>query len=241
MARVSRAGQLRAGRAGRRAGLRATSPGSRPYEVDPFDVPDADKVGAARRLVRAAARRRRRRPRRRRSAAGAGEQVLRRHRRHDDHPAAGPAAPGARGRPRSTASRRHVRDDAHLRAAGRPRLGVPHRRRLGLGRRARPSCPSWLAEKAKAPSVEPGRYDLVIDPSNLWLTIHESIGHATELDRALGYEAAYAGTSFATFDQLGTPAVRLAGDERHRRPDRRARPGHRSATTTRASPRSSGT
>lgn len=61
-----------------------------------------------------------------------------------------------------------------------------------------------LYEKAKAPSVEAGRYDLVIDPSNLWLTIHESIGHATELDRALGYEAAYAGTSFATFDQLGT-------------------------------------
>ncbi|GDY52591.1 hypothetical protein SVIO_032140 [Streptomyces violaceusniger] len=43
----------------------------------------------------------------------------------------------------------------------------------------------------------------MVDPSNLWLTIHESIGHATELDRALGYEAAYAGTSFATFDQLG--------------------------------------
>ena len=55
--------------------------------------------------------------------------------------------------------------------------------------------PEWLAEKAKAPSVEPGRYDLVVDPTNLWLTIHESIGHATELDRALGYEAAYAGTS----------------------------------------------
>jgi TldD protein len=64
--------------------------------------------------------------------------------------------------------------------------------------------PELLAEKAKASSVEPGRYDLVIDPSNLWLTIHESIGHATELDRALGYEAAYAGTSFATLDQLGT-------------------------------------
>ncbi len=47
-------------------------------------------------------------------------------------------------------------------------------------------------------------YDLVIDPSNLWLTIHESIGHATELDRALGYEAAYAGTSFATHDKLGS-------------------------------------
>jgi TldD protein len=64
--------------------------------------------------------------------------------------------------------------------------------------------PELLREKTKAPSVEAGRYDLVIDPSNLFLTIHESIGHATELDRALGYEAAYAGTSFATVDKLGT-------------------------------------
>jgi TldD protein len=66
------------------------------------------------------------------------------------------------------------------------------------------AMPGLLAEKVGAPSVEPGLLDLVIDPTNLWLTIHESIGHATELDRALGYEAAYAGTSFATFDQLGT-------------------------------------
>ena len=77
--------------------------------------------------------------------------------------------------------------------------------------------PELLAEKLKAPSVEAGRYDLVIDPSNLWLTIHESIGHATELDRALGYEAAYAGTSFATFDKLGTlaygsPVMHVTGD-----------------------------
>ncbi len=64
--------------------------------------------------------------------------------------------------------------------------------------------PELLAEKLAAPSVEAGTYDVVIDPSNLWLTIHESIGHATELDRALGYEAAYAGTSFATPDKLGT-------------------------------------
>jgi TldD protein len=64
--------------------------------------------------------------------------------------------------------------------------------------------PELLAERRRAGSVEPGHYDLVVDPSNLWLTIHESIGHATELDRALGYEAAYAGTSFATPDQLGT-------------------------------------
>jgi TldD protein len=77
--------------------------------------------------------------------------------------------------------------------------------------------PALLAEKARARSVEPGRYDLVIDPSNLWLTIHESIGHATELDRALGYEAAYAGTSFATLDQLGSlrygsPVMQVTGD-----------------------------
>jgi TldD protein len=64
--------------------------------------------------------------------------------------------------------------------------------------------PELLEAKLTAPSVEAGRYDLVIDPSNLWLTIHESIGHATELDRALGYEAAYAGTSFATLDKLNT-------------------------------------
>jgi len=64
--------------------------------------------------------------------------------------------------------------------------------------------PELLAAKLAAPTVRPGRYDLVIDPSNLWLVIHESIGHATELDRALGYEAAYAGTSFATLDKLGS-------------------------------------
>ena len=77
--------------------------------------------------------------------------------------------------------------------------------------------PELLREKTKAPSVEAGRYDLVVDPSNLFLTIHESIGHATELDRALGYEAAYAGTSFATVDKLGTlqygsPLMNVTGD-----------------------------
>jgi TldD protein len=79
------------------------------------------------------------------------------------------------------------------------------------------SIPELLAEKVAAPSVEEGVYDLVIEPSNLWLTIHESIGHATELDRALGYEAAYAGTSFATFDKLGllrygSPLMHVTGD-----------------------------
>ena len=52
------------------------------------------------------------------------------------------------------------------------------------------------AEKLQAKSVEAGSYDLILEPTNLWLTIHESIGHATELDRAIGEEANYAGTSF---------------------------------------------
>jgi TldD protein len=56
-------------------------------------------------------------------------------------------------------------------------------------------------EKLSARSVEPGRYDLVVDPSNLFLTIHENVGHPLELDRVLGYEANYAGTSFATLDK----------------------------------------
>jgi TldD protein len=55
---------------------------------------------------------------------------------------------------------------------------------------------SNAAEKLKAKSVEVGSYDLILEPTNLWLTIHESIGHATELDRAIGEEANYAGTSF---------------------------------------------
>jgi TldD protein len=83
--------------------------------------------------------------------------------------------------------------------------------------------PELLAAKLGAPTVEPGRYDLVIDPSNLWLTIHESIGHATELDRALGYEAAYAGTSFATVDKLGT--LKYGSDIMHVTGDRTAEHG----------------
>lgn len=79
------------------------------------------------------------------------------------------------------------------------------------------ALPSLLAEKAKAPSVVAGPTDLVIDPTNLWLTIHESIGHATEYDRAIGYEAAYAGTSFATPDKLGrmrygSPVMNVTAD-----------------------------
>jgi TldD protein len=80
------------------------------------------------------------------------------------------------------------------------------------------TIPELLAERTKAPSVQAGAYDLVIDPSNLWLTIHESVGHATEYDRAIGYEAAYAGTSFATPDQLGT--LRYGSEHMHVTGDR---------------------
>jgi TldD protein len=62
------------------------------------------------------------------------------------------------------------------------------------------NAPRWAEEavrKLTAKPVEPGRYDLILEPHHLFLTIHESIAHPTELDRALGYEANYAGTSFA--------------------------------------------
>ena len=53
-----------------------------------------------------------------------------------------------------------------------------------------------VVEKLKAKPAVPGRYDIVVDPSQLFLAIHESVGHSTELDRALGWEANMAGTSF---------------------------------------------
>ena len=68
-------------------------------------------------------------------------------------------------------------------------------------------------EKLKAPSVKPGKYDLVLDPTNLFLTIHESVGHPLELDRVLGYEANYAGTSFATLDKWKSKNFRYASDK----------------------------
>ena len=97
-------------------------------------------------------------------------------------------------------------------------------------------------EKLKAPSVKPGKYDLVLDPSHLWLTIHESVGHPLELDRVLGYEANFAGTSFATLGQaqVALPLRQRPGDA-VRRPHPAAQPRRRRSTTTRASRRSAGT
>jgi TldD protein len=75
-------------------------------------------------------------------------------------------------------------------------------------------------QKHTAKSVAPGKYDLVLDPSHLGLTIHESVGHPLELDRVLGYEANYAGTSFATLDkwrsksfEYGSPIVDFFADK----------------------------
>jgi TldD protein len=90
---------------------------------------------------------------------------------------------------------------------------VEQARMLENARRVGEEC----VEHLLAPPVEPGKKDLVILPSNLCLTIHESIGHSTELDRALGYEANFAGTSFLTPEKLGkfrvgSDLVRVVGD-----------------------------
>ena len=74
-----------------------------------------------------------------------------------------------------------------------------------------------VVEKLKAKPVVPGRYDIVVDPSQLFLCIHESVGHSTELDRALGWEANMAGTSFlkptdAGKLRFGAKIVNLVGD-----------------------------
>jgi len=75
---------------------------------------------------------------------------------------------------------------------------------------------AMAAEQAKqmiaAKSVEPGKYDLVLEPSHMWLTIHESVGHPTELDRVLGYEANFAGTSFLTFDKWQSKKFKFGSD-----------------------------
>ncbi|MBD2767731.1 TldD/PmbA family protein [Hymenobacter sp. BT664] len=76
-----------------------------------------------------------------------------------------------------------------------------------------------VKEKLTAKSVTPGKYDLVLDPNHLGLTIHESVGHPLELDRVLGYEANYAGTSFATLEwkakqiPYGSKLVNIVADK----------------------------
>ncbi|HSG86682.1 MAG TPA: TldD/PmbA family protein [Candidatus Limnocylindrales bacterium] len=79
--------------------------------------------------------------------------------------------------------------------------GYEYIRGLDLAGRAEP-----LAEEAvallSAPQCPSGRFTVVLDPSQLYLQIHESCGHPSELDRVFGTEASYAGTSFLTTDKL---------------------------------------
>ncbi|HNW43134.1 MAG TPA: TldD/PmbA family protein [Elusimicrobiales bacterium] len=68
-----------------------------------------------------------------------------------------------------------------------------------------------------APQCPAGEKDLIISGNQLALQIHESVGHPSELDRVLGYEESYAGSSFATTEKLGvfrygSPLVNLVAD-----------------------------
>jgi TldD protein len=124
-----------------------------------------------------------------------------------------------RGRPQFnvTAVSRETGDFQTRRSLGGPQArGYEYIERYPWQAEAQQAADEAVA-KLKAKSVEPGRYDLVIHPTNLWLTIHESCGHSTELDRALWWEADYAGTSFLTPDKagklrFGSPLVNIVAD-----------------------------
>jgi TldD protein len=81
-------------------------------------------------------------------------------------------------------------------------MGYEYIESYPLLQEARTAAEEAVAMHKAKPAVA-GQKTLILHPSNLWLTIHESVGHSTELDRALGYEANYAGTSFLTTDKLG--------------------------------------
>ena len=188
---------------------------SSPYEIDPFDVSDSDKVDTLVDLTQ-----------RLKAADGVAHtrttlQAVRENLHYADLSGTSTTQTRVRIEPeltatavdRSTGSFETMRSLAPPAAAGWEYVTSAAADLAGEVS----AIPELLAAKIKAPSVRAGEYDLVIDGSNLFLTIHESIGHATELDRVLGYEAAYAGTSFATFDRLGTfqygsPVMHITGD-----------------------------
>ena len=173
------------------------------YRLDPAEVPMADKVALARGLERTRAAVRAVWTTSPPTCSPSSRTSILPTSPAPSPPSAGSACTRWSRPPPSTARRR-----ASRRCDRSPRLsaaaGSTCWATAGTGTRSLPASPSTWPRSCTAPTVDPGAYDLVIDPSNLWLTIHESIGHATELDRAMGYEAAYAGTSFATFDKLGT-------------------------------------
>ena len=79
--------------------------------------------------------------------------------------------------------------------------GFEYVRGLDLEGRAEPLAAEAVA-LLTAPQCPSGTYTVILDPSQLYLQIHESCGHPTELDRVFGTEASYAGTSFLTPDKL---------------------------------------
>jgi TldD protein len=102
-------------------------------------------------------------------------------------------------------------------------LGYEHVRDAKLAENAT----RWASEavqKLTAKSVDVGRYDLVLHPSHLWLTIHESVAHPTELDRAMGYEANYAGTSFVAPPEKALGTLKYGSELMNIRGDR-SQPG----------------
>ena len=92
----------------------------------------------------------------------------------------------------SDSTYRHARSTGEIPPMG---LGYEHVLSANLSERARELADEAVQGLLATP-VEPGRYDLILDPTNLHLTIHETIGRATELDRALGYETGNATSSF---------------------------------------------
>ena len=167
---------------------------------------------------------------------GQGVQVLHRRRHHGD-PAAGPAAPAGH---RDGGDRDRLRRHAHARAAGRPGLGVPDRDGLELpgraGRAARAAGGEAQGPLGRGRPLRPG--DRPVQP----------VAHHPRVDRAR--DRARPGARLRGRlrrhlvrhpRQAQHPAVRLAGDARHRRPHASSTASPPSATTTRAWPASPGT
>ena len=99
---------------------------------------------------------------------------------------------------RETQRRSHPQAFGHFESGGYEVV-----RRMDL-----PGNADRIAEEAvallAADACPTGEMDLILESSQLALQIHESVGHAIELDRILGWEAAFAGTSFLELDQLGS-------------------------------------
>jgi TldD protein len=94
--------------------------------------------------------------------------------------------------------------------------GFEHFSGLELAREA-PRIAEEAAALLRAPRCPPGEATLILAGEQLGLQIHESVGHAAELDRVLGREASYAGTSYLAADsadsyRVGSPLMNVTAD-----------------------------